>query len=346
MAFIIGMGGENMNMITLSHGSGGKKTLELIKNMFYKYFQNDILLQQNDASILHKLNGKIAVTTDSFVISPLFFYGGDIGKLSICGTVNDLAVSGAKPLYITVGFILEEGLKIDILEKIVMSMAEAARKANVYIVAGDTKVVERGKGDKVYINTTGIGIIENNREVLGIQQIKQGDKVIISGTLGDHGMCIMSEREELGFEVSIKSDCASLNELTKDILSKSKNVKVMRDPTRGGLATTLNEIAEQRRMSIMLYEKEIPIKEEVSGMCEILGFDPLYVANEGKLVLIVSSEDAEKVLKIMKKNLLGEDAKIIGEVINDNKGKVYLRTEIGGTRILNMYEEEMLPRIC
>jgi len=346
VAFIIGMGGENMNMITLSHGSGGKKTHELIKNMFYKYFQNDILLQQNDASILHKLSGKIAVTTDSFVISPLFFKGGDIGKLSICGTVNDLAVSGAKPLYITVGFILEEGLELDVLEKVVISMAETARKANVYIVAGDTKVVERGKGDKIYINTTGIGIIENNMEVLGIQQTKQGDKVIISGTLGDHGMCILSEREELAFDISIKSDCNPLNELTRDILSVSKNVKIMRDPTRGGLATTLNEIAEQRDMSIMLYEKEIPVKEEVLGMCEMLGFDPLYVANEGKLVLIVSNEDADKVLNIVRKNPLGRDANIIGEVVNDNKGKVYLRTEIGGTRILNMYEEEILPRIC
>jgi hydrogenase expression/formation protein HypE len=335
-----------MDVITLSHGSGGRKTHNLIKNIFYKYFKNNILLQQNDSSVLHKLNGKIAVTTDSFVVSPIFFKGGDIGKLSICGTVNDLAVSGAKPLYITVGFILEEGLKLDILEKIVISMAETARKANVYIVAGDTKVVERGKGDKIYINTTGIGIIEDNREVLGIQQTKQGDKVIISGTLGDHGMCIMSEREELGFDGNIKSDCATLNELTRDILSISKNIKVMRDPTRGGLATTLNEIAEQRGMSIMLYEEEIPVKEDVLAMCEMLGFDPLYVANEGKLTLIVSHEDTEKVLNIMKKNPLGEDAKIIGEVINDNKGKVYLKTEIGGTRILNMYEEEILPRIC
>ncbi|MBM7870429.1 hydrogenase expression/formation protein HypE [Clostridium pascui] len=335
-----------MNLITLSHGSGGIKTHNLIKDIFYHYFKNDILLQQNDASILHKLSGKIAVTTDSFVVSPTFFKGGDIGKLSICGTVNDLAVSGAKPLYITAGFILEEGLSIDILEKVVISMAETARKADVYIVAGDTKVVERGKGDKIYINTTGIGIVEDNKEVLGIEKIKQGDKVIISGTLGDHGMCIMSEREELGFDVSIKSDCAPLNDITRNILSVSKNVKIMRDPTRGGLATTLNEIAEQRGISIMLYEKEIPVKKEVLGMCEMLGFDPLYVANEGKIVLIVSNEDAETVLNVMKKNSLGEDAKIIGAVINDGKDKLYLKTEAGGTRILNMYEEEMLPRIC
>lgn len=335
-----------MDIITLSHGSGGRKTHNLIRDIFYKHFKNNVLLQQNDASILHKVNGKVAVTTDSFVINPIFFNGGDIGKLSICGTVNDLAVSGAKPLYITVGFILEEGLSIEVLERVVISMAETARKANVYIIAGDTKVVERGKGDKIYINTTGVGIVEDNNKVLGIHHIKEGDKIIISGTLGDHGMCIMNEREELGFDVDIKSDCASLNELTRDILSVSKSIRIMRDPTRGGLATTLNEITEQRSMSIMIYEEQIPVREEVLGMCEMLGFDPLYVANEGKLVLVVAHEDAKKVLNAMKKNSLGEDAKIIGEVINDNKGKVYLKTEIGGTRILNMYEEEMMPRIC
>ncbi|WP_129597814.1 hydrogenase expression/formation protein HypE [Anaerophilus nitritogenes] len=335
-----------MNVITLSHGSGGETTHKLIKDIFYKHFENDILLQQNDSSILQKLDGKIAVTTDSFVIKPIFFPGGDIGKLSICGTINDLAVSGAKPMYITVGFIIEEGLDINILEKIVSSMAKTAKQANVKIIAGDTKVVEKGSVDRIFINTTGIGFVKDEELYLCANNIKKGDKIIISGTLGDHGMCIMSQRKGLDFDVDIKSDCNVLNRLVDDLLNISKEVKMMRDPTRGGLATTLNEIIEGSHKSIVLNEEDLPVKEEVMSMCEMLGLDPLYVANEGKVVVIVSREDAYKVLEAMKRNPLGKDSAIIGEVIDDNKNKVYLKTEIGGTRILNMYTEDLLPRIC
>lgn len=335
-----------MDVITLSHGSGGRITHDLIKEIFFKYFKNDILLQQSDSGIVQKLDGEIAVTTDSFVINPIFFNGGDIGKLSICGTINDLAVSGAKPMYITVGFIIEEGLKIGDLEKIVKSMAQTAKQANVKIITGDTKVVEKGKADKIFINTTGIGLIEDEELILSTNNINEGDKVIVSGTLGDHGMSIVNLREDFGFIAGIKSDCSLLDILAKDILNTSKNIKIMRDPTRGGLATALNEIAELSKMSIVISEKEIPIQDEVMSMCELLGFDPLYAANEGKLVAIVSSYDAEKVLMAMRKNPLGRDSKIIGEVINDNRSRVYLRTEIGGTRILNMPEGELLPRIC
>lgn len=335
-----------MDVIALSHGSGGKITHNLIKDIFYKHFGNDILLQQNDSSILQKLNGRVAVTTDSFVVKPIFFPGGDIGKLSICGTINDLAVSGAKPMYITVGFIIEEGLEINVLEKIVISMAKTAKQANVKIVAGDTKVVEKGNVDRIYINTTGIGLIEDDKLNISANNIQEGDKVIISGTIADHGMCIMSKREGLDFDVDIKSDCNALNILAKDILKTSKSVRIMRDPTRGGLATTLNEIIENISKSIVLYEKEIPVKDEVMSICEMLGFDPLYVANEGKLIVIVSSDDAYKVLEAMKKNPLGKDSSIVGSVIINNKNSVYLKTDIGGTRVLNMIEEELLPRIC
>jgi len=334
-----------MDIITLSHGSGGKKTHELIKRLFYKYFNNDILMQQGDSSILGSLCGKIAVTTDSYVINPIFFPGGDIGKLSICGTVNDLAVSGAKPLYITVGFIMEEGLEISELEQIVISMAETAKSCDVKIVAGDTKVVERGKGDKLYLNTTGIGIFENDIDLGGLN-IEEGDQVIVNGTLGDHGITILCERENLNFESKIESDCNSLHLLIKDILGVSEKVKFMRDVTRGGLATTLNEIIEEKDMSIILHENSIPVREDVSAICEILGFNPLYIANEGKVVLIVGKEDANMVLQTMKNNSLGKNASIIGEVIKDKQGKVYLKTEINGTRILGMVEEELIPRIC
>jgi len=334
-----------MDIITLAHGSGGKRTHELIKNIFYKYFYNEILLQQGDSSIVKTLGEKIAVTTDSYVINPIFFPGGDIGKLSICGTVNDLAVSGAKPLYITVGFIIEEGLEISELERVVISMAETAKKCGVKIVAGDTKVVERGKGDKLYLNTTGIGVFENDFDFTG-SQIEAGDKVIVNGTLGDHGVTILCEREELNFEVKLESDCNSVHLLIKDILSVSKKVKFMRDVTRGGLATTLNEIIEEKEMSIILHENSIPIREDVGAICEILGLDPLYIANEGKVVLIVSKEDADKVIETMKNNILGKNASIIGEVVKDNRGKVYLKTEINGTRIVGMVEEELIPRIC
>lgn len=335
-----------MEIITLSHGSGGKATNKLIDNLFYKYFNNEFLLQKNDSSVLPVINGKIAMSTDSFVINPIFFEGGDIGKLAVCGTINDICMSGAKPLYISVGFIIEEGLPISELEKVVQSIAKTANEAGVEIVTGDTKVVEKGSCDKIYINTTGIGIIEENRAYLGGDKVKNGDKIIISGTLGDHGMCIMNKRENLGFKTSIKSDCCLLNKLIEDILSASNNVKVLRDPTRGGLATTLNEIIEHSNISMEIAEEFIPVKPEVDAMCEILGLDPLFIANEGKVVVIVDKNDADNVLNIMRQNPVGKDSVLLGEAINDGKNKLYLKTKIGGRRIINMPEGEILVRIC
>lgn len=335
-----------MEIITLSHGSGGKATNKLIDNLFYKYFNNEFLLQKNDSSVLPVINGKIAMSTDSFVINPIFFEGGDIGKLAVCGTINDICMSGAKPLYISVGFIIEEGLLISELEKVVQSIAKTANEAGVEIVTGDTKVVEKGSCDKIYINTTGIGIIEENRAYLGGDKVKNGDKIIISGTLGDHGMCIMNKRENLGFESSIKSDCCLLNKLIEDILSASNNVKVLRDPTRGGLATTLNEIIEHSNISMEISEEFIPVKPEVDAMCEILGLDPLFIANEGKVVVIVDKNDADNVLNIMRQNPVGKNSVLLGEAINDGKNKLYLKTKIGGRRIINMPEGEILVRIC
>lgn len=334
-----------MDIITLSHGSGGKVTNNLIEDIFYKYFGNEILLQKNDSSILPNINGKIAITTDSFVINPIFFPGGDIGKLSVCGTVNDIAMSGATPLYITVAFIIEEGLLVSELEEIVRSIGEEAKNANVKIVAGDTKVVEKGSADKIYINTTGIGIIERDMYI-SVNNAQVGDKIIISGSLGDHGAAIMCKRNNFDFDTDLKSDCASLNYLIKEILDASKNVRILRDPTRGGVATTLNEIAKESSVGIVLNEEDIPIKEEVESICEILGLEPLYIANEGKLAVVVGNEDAQKVLEIMNKNPLGKDAKIIGEIVEDDKNLVYLKTGIGGTRIIDMPTGELLPRIC
>ena len=335
-----------MEIITLSHGSGGKATNKLVDNLFYKYFNNEFLLQKNDSSILPVINGKIAMSTDSFVINPIFFEGGDIGKLAVCGTINDICMSGAKPLYISIGFIIEEGLPISELEKIVQSIAKTSNEADVKIVTGDTKVVEKGSCDKIYINTTGIGIIEDGRTYLGGDKVKDGDKIIISGTLGDHGICIMNKRENFGFENSIKSDCCLLNKLIEDILSVSNNVKVLRDPTRGGLATTLNEIIEHSNISMEIEEDFIPVKPEVSAMCEILGLDPLFIANEGKVVVIVDARDADNVLNIMRRNPVGKDSVLLGEAINDGKNKLYLKTNIGGRRIINMPEGEILVRIC
>ncbi|MCI9304228.1 hydrogenase expression/formation protein HypE [Clostridium sp.] len=335
-----------MDIITLSHGSGGQATNELIDNLFYKYFNNEFLSQKNDSSVLPVINGKIAMSTDSFVINPIFFEGGDIGKLAICGTINDICMSGAKPLYISVGFIIEEGLSIKELERIVKSMSKTAKEAGVKIVTGDTKVVERGNCEKIYINTTGIGIIKENNNYLSGNKVKDGDVIIISGTLGDHGMCIMNERENLGFDINIKSDCCLLNKLIEDILSVSNNVRVLRDPTRGGLATTLNEIVEHSKISMEIKEEFIKVKPEVSAMCEILGMDPLFIANEGKVVVIVDEKDADNVLKVMKNNKVGRDSIILGKAIDDGKNKLYLKTNIGGRRIINMPEGEILVRIC
>lgn len=335
-----------MDIITLNHGNGGKGTNELIHNIFYKYLKNEVLLQQGDSSIIDDIHGKLAVTTDSYVVDPIFFPGGDIGKLSICGTVNDLAVSGAKPLYITAGFVIEEGLVVDDLERVVKSMADTAEKCNVKVIAGDTKVVPKGKGDKLYINTTGIGVLNDDERDLRKKSISEGDKIIVSGTMGEHGIAIFCKREGMCFETNIESDCNPLNFLIDEVLKEKVNIKFIRDITRGGLATILNEISHEKNKSIIIKENDIPIREDVMATCDILGFDPLYIANEGKVLIVVSKEDFDKTLKIIKTNPLGKDAAVIGEIIQDSSKKVYLKTKYNGTRVLSVLEEELIPRIC
>lgn len=331
----------------MGHGSGGQLSHELISSLFVKYFSNIILNEQTDAAVLTIPSENLAFTTDSFVVDPIFFPGGDIGKLAVAGTVNDVAVSGAKPLYLSTSFILEEGFPFADLEIIVKSMAEEAKKAGVLIVTGDTKVVNRGKCDKIFINTTGIGLLPADRKEIGSgKKITAGDKIIINGTIADHGMCIMATREDIRFKTDIVSDCACLNHLIQEALDVSKNIHFMRDATRGGLATVLCEMAQSKSLGIEVYEEKLPVNENVRGMCELLGFDPLYVANEGKVMMVVGEEDADKVLKTLRKNKLGKEAAIIGEVVEEHKGKAWLTTGIGGRRIIDMLAGEQLPRIC
>ncbi len=333
--------------ILLGHGSGGKLTHNLISNLFVKHFSNPILEKQTDSAILEINANNISFTTDSFVVDPLFFNGGDIGKLAVAGTVNDLAVSGATPLYLSASFIIEEGFSFSELEKIVKSMAEEARKANIKIVTGDTKVVDRGKCDKVFINTSGIGILsEKNKEISSGEKIEIGDKIIINGTIGDHGMAIMAARNDMNFSSNIKSDCASLNHLIKKVIDSGADIKFMRDATRGGLSTVLCEIVENKSYGIEINEDDLAVNENVRGICELLGFDPVYVANEGKVVMVVSNKDSEKVLAILKKDELGKESSIIGEVVDEHHGKGWINTEIGGKRIIDMLAGEQLPRIC
>lgn len=331
--------------ILLSHGSGGKQTNSLISDLFFKYFNNSVLNEMNDAAQLTLEGNRIAFTTDSFVVNPIFFNGGNIGKLAVCGTVNDIAVSGAKPLFLTSAFIIEEGFEISKLEEIVKSMAEEAEKAGVKIVAGDTKVVEKGSADGIFINTTGIGIIRNDVNIKA-SNARSGDVVIVNGTLGDHGMTIMCERNGLGFEGDIKSDCASLNGLIDSMLQVCTDIHVLRDATRGGVAAVLNEIAQASKVSIKLSEKSIPISEEISGVCELLGLEPLYIANEGKLCAIIPEQYAEEVLEVMKSHPLGINSAIIGKVVEDSNSKVYIDTIVGGLRIVDMPSGQQLPRIC
>lgn len=331
--------------ILLSHGSGGKQTNNLISDLFLKYFNNSILNEMNDSAQLTLQGNKISFTTDSFVVNPIFFNGGDIGKLAVCGTVNDIAVSGAKPLFLSSAFIIEEGFELSKLETIVKSMAEEAEKAGVKIVAGDTKVVEKGSADGVFINTTGIGLIYDDVNIKA-SNARPGDVVIVNGTLGDHGMTIMCERNGLGFEGNIKSDCASLNGLIDAMLDVCKDIHVLRDATRGGVAAVLNEIAKASGVSIVLNEKSIPVSTEILGVCELLGLDPLYTANEGKLCAFVPEEHAAKVLEAMKNHPLGSDSAIIGRVIEDKNNKVYIDTIVGGQRIVDMPSGQQLPRIC
>ncbi|UZW15023.1 hydrogenase expression/formation protein HypE [Clostridium pasteurianum] len=331
--------------ISLSHGSGGKQTNDLISNLFIKYFDNEIIRQMNDSAQLYLNNNRIAFTTDSFVVTPAFFKGGDIGKLAVCGTVNDLAMSGAKPLYLTSAFIIEEGYPIENLETIVKSMAEMAERAGVKIVAGDTKVVEKGGVDGLFINTSGIGTIYEGINIEA-NKAEAGDVVIVNGTLGDHGMTIMCERSGIDIQGELKSDCAPLNSLVDSILDICKDVHVLRDATRGGVAAVLNEIAETSRVSIELEEDSIPISEEVKGACELLGLDPLYIANEGKLCCFVPEKYAHKVLEQMRNHPLGTKAEIIGKVVTEVSQRVYLKTIIGGRRIVDMPSGQQLPRIC
>ena len=326
--------------VEIGHGSGGKLTKELIDKVFLKYFDFPELKSLQDATVLPVEGEKIGITTDSYVIRPLFFPGGNIGKLSICGTINDLTVSGNVPLYVSVGFIIEEGTDFEILEKIAESMAETAVKSNVKIVAGDTKVVERGKCDGVYINTTGVG---KNVRNLSPLNAREGDVVIVTGFIGDHGIAISLAREEFDVETGVLSDCAPLNSLLVPLF-EIPTLRWMRDPTRGGLATVLIEFSESSGLGVKLYEDKIPVREEVRFVCDMLGYDPLYLANEGKAVIVVGREDAEKTLEILKSHELGKNAEIIGEVTGD--GSVQLITSIGGVRRLELLEEDPLPRIC
>jgi len=333
--------------ILLEHGSGGRLSLNLIKEMFIKYFDNPVLNRQTDSALLSTDSGLISFTTDSYVVDPLFFPDGNIGKLAVCGTVNDLAVSGAIPKYISVSFILEEGFPFGELELIVSSIAEEAKKSGVLVVTGDTKVVNRGKCDKLFINTSGIGILDRKHEHISTgDNILPGDKIIINGTIGDHGMAVMAARDFAGFKTDIKTDCASLNRLIRDVLDTSCNVKFIRDATRGGIATILCELTEKMNIGIEIDESEVPVKEAVRGMCELLGFDPFYVANEGKIIMITSADDADRAVKVMKQNEFGINSAVIGEVTGNHIGKTILRTGIGGKRLIEMLSGDQLPRIC
>ena len=340
----------HQDQIVMGHGSGGRMTADLIHTVFQPYFTNQALDEGNDFAVLpvpafDDNNGRLIVSVDSHVVKPLIFPGGDIGRLAICGTVNDVAVSGAKPLYITAGFILEEGLKVDTLKKIILSMKDAADEAGVQIVAGDTKVVEKGGCDQIFITTTGVGWLDSGIKIGG-QYARPGDVVLISGPVGDHGIAVLAARGELGLETSVMSDTAPMNGLIDDVLRAAPNTRVLRDPTRGGLATTLNEIAEQSKVGIILEEEAIPVKPATQSACEILGFDPLYIANEGKVIVITPEEEAESTLAAMQKNTYGGHAAIIGRVVSTNPGKVMMKTSIGGTRLLDVLAGEMLPRIC
>ncbi|ABB15869.1 hydrogenase expression/formation protein HypE [Carboxydothermus hydrogenoformans Z-2901] len=331
-----------MEIVTLAHGAGGRLTERLIENLFKKYLNNEYLQQGDDGAVLSLPGTKVVFSTDSFVVNPLFFPGGDIGKLAVYGTVNDLAVMGAEPLFLSLGLILEEGLELSELEKIIQSIAQAAEKAGVKIVTGDTKVVEKGKGDKIYINTAGLGIINTPNNPSG-KKARPGDKILVNGYLGDHGAAILAVRENIPGDFT--SDCAPLNELVKSIIHEYP-VHAMRDPSRGGLAATLNEIAKQSNVGIELWEEKVPIRPQVKTLCGYLGLDVYALANEGKVIMIVPPEIAEKALEKIKAHPLGKDAAIIGEVKEAPAGLVYVKNRIGGERIINMPLGENLPRIC
>ncbi|UCD87134.1 MAG: hydrogenase expression/formation protein HypE [Desulfobacterales bacterium] len=331
--------------ITLDHGSGGRASHELVRGVFLPQFKNALLEGLDDSTVFEIGGQKLAISTDSYTVDPIFFPGGDIGCLAVNGTVNDVAMRGAVPCFLSVGFIIEEGFPMADLNRILASMKRAAAEAGVQIIAGDTKVVNRGGADKIFINTSGVGVIKGNTDISG-KNARVGDTILVSGTMGDHGVTILSKRGGLSFEAPIESDSAPLHGLVAAMMSLSDQIHVMRDPTRGGLATSLNEIAIQSNVGIELFEDQIPVHESVLGACEILGLDPLYIANEGKLIAIVGPEDAEKVLNCMKAHPYGTEAAIIGRVVSQDRGRVFMRTGVGGTRILDMLAGEQLPRIC
>ena len=331
--------------VDMTHGSGGRAMAQLIEEMFVKHFDNDMLRQANDQAAFDIPAGRMVMSTDGHVISPLFFPGGDIGSLSVHGTVNDVAMSGARPLYLSAGFILEEGYPLADLEQIVASMGRAASAAGVPVVTGDTKVVEKGKGDGVFITTTGVGVVPEGVNISG-DLARPGDAILVNGTMGDHGVAIMSSRENLEFETSIESDSAALHTLIADMVAAVPGIHCLRDPTRGGLATTLNELSQQSGVGMKLRESAIPINPAVSAACELLGLDPLYVANEGKLICICAGDDAQALLQTMQNHPLGRRAAIIGEVIEDEHGFVQMETSFGGSRVVDWLAGEQLPRIC
>jgi hydrogenase expression/formation protein HypE len=331
--------------IVLAHGSGGRMTHRLIQQEILPHFGNAHLDLLHDGAILNVNGSKLAFTTDSYVVKPLFFPGGNIGTLAVNGTVNDLAMCGARPLYLSVGFILEEGLPMGQFRRIVQSMREAADAAGVQLVTGDTKVVDRGKGDQIFINTSGVGLIHPMADIRP-SRARPGDKILLNGPIAAHGIAIMSVREGLEFETEIQSDTAPLNGLVETLLSANHNIHVLRDPTRGGLASALNEIAEQANVCIRLDETAIPLNEDIKAACEMLGFDPLYVANEGKLLAFVPPAEAQATLSSMRNHAFGREAAIIGEVLEGNPSLVTMKTRIGGTRVVDMLSGEQLPRIC
>ncbi len=331
--------------VTLDHGSGGKISHSLMTAVMLPVFDNPILAELNDGAIF-ELNGRrLAFTTDSYTVDPIFFPGGHIGELAINGTVNDIAMCGGSPLYLSVGLIIEEGFAMADLERIVRGMGAAAHRAGVTVVTGDTKVVPKGAADKIFINTSGLGLIPEDVDV-GSTKARVGDQVILSGTMADHGVTILTQREGLSFESSLTSDSAPLNRMVAEMFSVSTSIHVLRDPTRGGVGTALNEIAQKSRVGVTIVENRIPLKPQVAGICELLGFDPLYLANEGKLLAIVAAEHAGRILDVIRQNEYGRDAAVIGEVVADHPGRVTMETRIGGHRIVDMLTGEQLPRIC
>ena len=333
------------DQVTLDHGSGGEASRELVNDIFLTRLDNDFLRRLDDSAVIELSGHKFAMTTDSYVVDPIFFPGGDIGSLSVHGTVNDLCMQGAVPLYLTLGLVLEEGLPMEDLMTIIDSVSRAAKEANVKVVAGDTKVVPKGNADKIFINTSGIGSVPEGVEV-GSHNARPGDLILINGDIGDHGIAVLASREGLDFKTGLTSDSAPLNALVASILKVSSRIHVLRDPTRGGVATALNEIAGQSGVGVHLFEDSLPISKAVMAASELLGFDPLYLANEGKCLIAVAPQDADSVLRAMKRNKYGKNSKIIGQVTDQNPGRVLLKTRVGGTRILSMLTGEQLPRIC